>query len=99
MHQQMLHLDRHIVGKLGELLMHRLDDAERMSWAIKEVRVAEAYALRSRHSLLANVAKNNLPGDDAKPAIVDGHYRAVPAPVLATAARLHIAGRPLIAVR
>src|ERR1700720_1477529 len=99
MRQQMLHLDGHVVGQIGKLLMHSPDDTERMRRAVKEVRIPEGDMPRARRGLLANVPKNNLQRDDAKPAIVDGHHRTVPAQVLTTAACLHITGYPPISVR
>ncbi len=70
-----------------------------MRRAVKEVRIPEANVACARCSLLANILQDDLPRDDAKPAIVDWHHRTVPTPVFATAARLHIAGRPPISVR
>ena len=91
--EQMLDLDRHVVRDARELLRKPRDDCRRVSDAVEEVRIAERDVPGAGSDLAADVSHDDIDGDDAEPAIVDGHDRTVAAPVFAAPAGLGIAGR------
>src|SRR5882762_822796 len=94
---QVFDLDRYVVAELGKLLMHRLDNRERVRWPIEEIRIAERDVPRARSNLLADIRKNNVAFDHAKRAVIHRHDRAMPAKMFAAARRLGRACDALLA--
>ena len=97
MAQQVLDLDRDVVGEVGMLAVERLDDWQRVADAVEEVRVAEGDVPRPGANLAADVLEHDLARDDAEAAAVHRRDRAVAAQVPAPAARLGGAHHPMLA--
>ena len=86
MAQEMLDLDRHVVGDIGMRRMERLDHAHRMCRTIEEIGIAERDVLGASPDLRVDVGEDDVSRHDAKLAAVDRHDGAVPAQVLAAPA-------------
>ena len=90
--QQVLDLDRDVVGQRRMPRVQRLDDAPRVRRAVEEVGIAEGDVLGAGGDLLIDVGEHDVDRHDAELAVVDRHDRAMPAAVLAAARRLGGAG-------
>ena len=87
MTQQMLDLDRHVVGDIGVRRMKRLDHAHRVRRAVEEIGIAERDVLGAGRDLRVDVGEHDVRRHDAELAAVDRHHRTMPAQMLAPAAR------------
>src|SRR5580765_935349 len=96
--EQVLDLDRHVVGDAGELTREGSDHATGMANTVPEVGIAKCDVLRARRHLRAHVLQHHAWIDDAEAAAVDGDDRTVPAQVLAPAAGLRVARHALRAI-
>ena len=70
MPQQVLDLDRHVVGEIRESLVQRLDDADGVGGAVEEIGVAEGNVLGAGRDLLRDVGQHDLRWHDEEPAAV-----------------------------
>ena len=93
--QQVLDLDRDVVGQRRERRVELLEEAQRVADAVEEVRIAEGDVLGPEAHQLRDVLQHDIPLDDAQPAAVDGRDRAVEAAVSTAPARLDVAGQLL----
>ena len=91
---QVLDLDRHVVGHAGEFAGEPFDDRERVPDAVEEVGIAEGHVPGAGGDLRPHVGHDDVDRDDPKSAVVDGNDRTVPAAMLAAAAGLGVADRP-----
>ena len=98
MAQEVLDLDRDVVGEPRMRAVERAHDAERVPDAVEEVGVAEGDVLRAGRDLLADVVEDDFALHDAKVSVIDRDDGAVPAAVFASAARLRVAGDALRAL-
>ena len=89
---QVLHLDRDVVGQTGEPPRDPLDHPHGMPHPVEEIRVAESDVPGPLLHLCRNVGEYGVGSHDTEAAAVDRDDRAVPADVLAAAARLRITG-------
>ena len=92
--EQVLDLDRHVVGHAAELAGEPFDDRQRVSDAVEEVRIAERHVPRAGGHLRPHVGQDDVDRHDAESAVVDRDDRTVPAAMLAAAAGLGVADRP-----
>src|SRR5687768_15681311 len=90
--EQMLDLDDHVVGEIREPPVQLLDDAHGVGGTVEEIGIAEGDVLRSGRHLTRDVLQYDVRLHDEEPAAVDRDDRAVSAKMLATAARLGVAG-------
>ena len=97
--EQVLDLDRSVVGQLRKFAMQSLYQFDGMRWPIKEVGIAERNVLGSGLNLLANVGQHNIALHHTKFSFVNRNYWAMPAQVLAPAAGLGVSGKLLLAIR
>ena len=96
--EQMLDLDGRVVGDVGKRAMKRRDEPEGVADAVEEIRIAKGDVPRARGHLAADIFHHHVALDDAEAPAVDRHDGAVPAHMLAAAARLCIARRAALAV-
>ena len=96
--QQVLNLDRDVVREAGKLVRQRLDHPERMPNAVEKVRVAKRDVLGAGRHLRADIRQDDVDRDDPKASVVNGDDRAVPAEVLAAAARFRVADDPMLTI-
>ena len=89
--QQMLDLDRDVVGHVGMRGVQRLDDAHRVRRAVEEIGIAEGDVLGARRDLRRDVREHDVRLHDAELPVVDRHDRTVTAEMPAAAARLRVA--------
>ena len=95
--QDVLDLRRAVEGELGEALVHRLHDAQRVAAAVEEVGIAEGDVAGAELDEARDVPHHGVRADDADAPVVDSGHRAVAAPVHAAVARLDVAHEPLVA--
>ena len=88
--QQMLDLRRDVEGHVRERRVERPGHGERVPRPVEEVGIAERDVGRPGHDLLADVRQHDVRRHDEEAAPVHGRDRAVPAEVLAAAARLDV---------
>ena len=88
---EVLDLDRHVVGQRREAAVQLIDDRQRVSRAVEEVGVAEGDVLRAGVDLLADVLDHDITFDDPEAPAVDRHDRTVPAQMAAASRRLGVA--------
>ena len=88
---EVLDLDRHVIGDPRVLRVQGSGDLERMTGAIEEVRIPERDVLCARADLLPDVLEHDVPLDDAERPAVDGDDRAMAAQVPAAPAGLGVA--------
>src|SRR2546427_13151105 len=85
--EQMLDFDGDVIRDCWELAMKFINQLHRVANAVKEVRIAERDVLGSCGNLAAHVFEHHIAADDSKDALVNRHNGAVPAQMLAAAAR------------
>ena len=95
---QVLDLDRHVVGQPRMLARQRANDAQRMRDAVEEIRVSERDVPGAGADLRPDVGQDDIRGHRAEAPVVHGHDRTMAAQMLAAAARLGVANRPRRAV-
>ena len=95
--QDVLDLRRAVEGEVGEALVHRLHDAQRVAAAVEEVGIAEGDVAGAQLDEARDVPHHGVRADDADAPVVDGGHRAVAAPVHAAVARLDVPHEPLVA--
>src|ERR1051325_6876340 len=95
----MLDFYRDVVTQLRKFPMHRFNNGNSVSGSIENIGIAERNVLGARSSLLANVLQHHLSLHNAKDAVVDGNDWAMPAQMLAAAARLGVSGNKMSAIR
>ena len=88
--QQVLDLRGEVEGQTRELAVQRAGDGQRVARPIEKIGVAERDVGRAGLDLLAHVREQDLDGHDEEAPAVDRRDGAVPAPVLAAAARLDV---------
>jgi len=91
--QQVLDLDRDVIGEVRELPMELFPQTDSVADAVKEIRIAESDVLGTTGYLLANVLDDHSTWNDAKPSAIDGDDRAVTAQVFTATAGLCVAHR------
>ena len=96
--EEVLDLDRDVEGQVRELARNPSRDVERVARAVEKVRIAEGDVSGASLDLRADVGQDDVGGNDAKAAVVDGHNRTVAAEVLAAPAGLRVAGNAARAV-
>ena len=96
--EQVLDLDRDVIGEPGKFPVQRLHQPHGMADAVEEIRIAEGDVAGPRGNLPAHVLHHRVQLHDAEPSAVDRDHRAVPAHVLAAPARLRVPGRAAPAV-
>src|SRR5580693_3044376 len=96
--QQMLDLDRCVVGELREFAMQLFNERYRVAYTIKKIGVAKGDVLRAGGDLLADIREDDFAIDDAKDPVVHRHDRAVPTEMLAASARFGVTGDAMFAV-
>src|SRR6476660_8056829 len=90
MAQQVLHLDRHVVGRLGELSRKAANDRFSVTNAVEEIGIAECDVARARGNLRSHVGQHDLGRNDAEAAVIHRHDWTVPASMLAAARGLGV---------
>src|SRR5204862_1715552 len=98
MPQQVLYLDRDVVCNAGKFAREPADDRVGVTNAVEEVGIPEGHVPRSGGNLRANVREDDLVRDHTEASLVDRNDRAMPASVLAPAARFRVSGRSPFAV-
>lgn len=83
--EQVLDLDRHVIGDIGKLIMQHAHDGDRVCWSVEEIGVAERNVLSSGRNLLADVREDDVALHNPEFPLVNRHDRAMPAQVLAAA--------------
>jgi hypothetical protein len=96
--EKVLDFDHAVEGDIGKLLVHRSDDAKRMSGAVQEIGVSKRDVSCASVNLVANILKDDFPRHDEKSAFIDGWDRAMETEVLAAATRLHITSETIDAI-
>ena len=91
--QQVLDLDRDVVGHVGMRVVKRFDDAHGVRRTVEEVGIAERDVLRAGRHLRGDIRQHDFRLHDAELAAVDRHDRAMAAEMAAAAARFRVAGR------
>src|SRR5437588_9891820 len=89
---QMLNLDGRVVGESREFPMHRLYDSHGVGGPVEEIRISKRDVPGSRLHLLSNILEHDFWLHDSERALIDRHHRTMAAQMLASAARLGIAG-------
>ena len=85
--KDVLDLDRAVEGDVGELLVHRGDDAARVRWRVEEVGIAERDVARTGGDELRDVGEHRVLVDAADAAVEHDRHRTVTAPVRAAVRR------------
>jgi hypothetical protein len=85
MTQDVLDLDRGVVGQVRELFRNRLNETAGVSRPVEEIGIAKRDVLRTRRDLRPDVVHDHVDRNGAKRPAVDRHDRTVPAQVLAPA--------------
>src|SRR5437870_472961 len=87
MMQQVLHLDRDVVGDLRVRSVQCLDYAQGVGRTVEEIRIAERDVLSAGADLRIDISEHDLRSHDSKLPAIDGDHRTVATYVLAPAAR------------
>ena len=99
MAEQVLDLDGDVVCDGRELAMQRIHDSRGVRRAVEEVGVAESDVLRARFDLQPDIVDDHLRLDDPEGSTVNRNYRAMPAQVLAPAARFRVSDEAFVTVQ
>src|SRR5258705_6881837 len=83
--QEMLDLDRDVVGEARELIAEMLNDPPGVRRAVEKIRIAEADVLRACLNLRADVVDDDVDRHCIKASLVDRHNRTVSAQMFAPA--------------
>jgi hypothetical protein len=94
--EHVLGLRRAVEGELGEALVHRADDAQRMLHTVEEVGVAERKVAGTHLDETLDVVQEDVGLHDPDAPVVDRGHRAVAAAVHAAVARLDVADQALL---
>src|SRR5574341_172250 len=84
--QEMLNLDRDVVGYVWKFSVHGLDDWDHMTGSIEKIRVTEGDVARARFDLIANICQHHVALHDAELSTVHRDNRTMAAQMLAAAA-------------
>ena len=96
--KQMLDLDRDVEADVWIGGAHPVDDVHRVRWTIEEVGVAKCNVVRAGRNLRRDIGQHDVRLDHAELTLIDGHDRAMPAEMLASAARFRGTDNPARAV-
>src|SRR5271154_4934001 len=95
---EVLNLDGRVVSDQWKFGVKRLDNGDRVLWAVEEIRITEGHVSRARDDLLTDVFDHNLSPDDTKSPVVDGRDGTMPADVLAASAGFGVGDQFRIAI-
>jgi hypothetical protein len=90
MMQQVLDLDRHVIGDGRVRGMQRFDDPDRVGRPVEEIGIAESDVLCTRIDLGGHVGEHHVGLHDPELSVVDGDDRTVPAKVAAPSRRFGV---------
>src|SRR5207253_8507704 len=93
--EQVLYRDGHVVCHGRKFPMKYLRQFHRVTNAVKEIRIAEGDVLRPRGHLAPNVFEHHVAVDDSKHSLVNRYDWAMPAKMLASAARFRGTNDPV----
>ena len=86
--QEVLDLDRDVVGDTRKSRREPFDDAPRVRRPVEEIGIAEGDVLGARGDLLADVLEHRIDGNRMKAPLVDRYDRAVTTEMLAAVRRV-----------
>src|ERR1017187_7797360 len=97
--EQMLDLNRHIIGELRKLAAQSFNQRNCVAHAIEKIRVSERDMLRAGRDLLTHIAKDNFTVHDTEDPVVHRNNRAMTAEMFTSTAGFGVPHGAMLAGR